>query len=364
VESPEDHLSPWTQGARPGASHRPGPLASPPEVLLIGYSADRDLAAVSDMFFATGIPSLLWLYDANAEDLTVDARPGAFRLQHGEAVLSSEDFARARIVVHRIGLGHWRRPVAAPTADGPERDFTEREWASLLHGLFLDAEQRYPHLIWLNPPAVSAVTSEKYHLLASADLDGLTVPDLRVSNEGELPPSASGQYVCKAVGEDESIDDSTTYCTAVLDAQTLEELPFRTNCPSLIQERVLADHELRAYYLLGETRAVRIHTTRRDYADLRLVPRNEWSVQVTGIAPELHDAVRRYCERRHLNYCCFDFLRTVDGRDLLIDVTPSGTWSHLESPDELVLTRWYVETLARLVGERRHSPELTYTSAH
>jgi hypothetical protein len=87
-------------------------------------------------------------------------------------------------------------------------------------------------------------------------------------------------------------------------------------------------------------------------------------VQVTGIAPELHDAVRRYCERRHLNYCCFDFLRTVDGRDLLIDVTPSGTWSHLESPDELVLTRWYVETLARLVGERRHSPELTYTSAH
>ncbi len=308
------------------------------------------------MLESAGICSLLYLFDARAEDLAVEARPGFFRLQHGGQSLSSEDFAKARVVIHRTGLGNWSRPVVAASSSGSERGFTEREWASLLHGLFLEAEHRHQHLTWINPPSVSAVTSEKYHLLASAELDGLTVPELRISTDGLLPSSSTGQFVAKAVSEDESIDDATTYCTAVLDEQTLDELPFRTNCPSLIQERIRAECELRLYYLLGEMLAVRIETTQRDYADLRLVPRSQWTVHIATIPRQLTDAIRRYCERRHLSYCVFDFLRTADGRDLLIDVTPSGTWSHLESADEPTITRWYVDTLARIVFPQRAVP--------
>ncbi len=364
--SAEGRIGPGVVRARAGGSRRAGPLASSeqppstrpeaPEVVLIGYTADRDLVAVSEMLESAGIWSLLYLFDARAEDLSVEAKPGFFRLQHGGWSLSSEDFARAHVVVHRTGLGHWSRPVAAASSSGSARDFTEREWTSLLHSLFLEAEHRHQHLTWINPPSVSAVTSEKYHLLASAELDGLTVPELRISTEGLLPPSASGQFVAKAVSEDESIDDATTYCTAVLDEQTLGELPFRTNCPSLIQERVRAECEMRLYYLLGEMLAVRIETAQPDYADLRLVPRSQWTVQIATIPRQLAEAVRRYCGRRHLSYCVFDFLRTADGRDLLIDVTPSGTWSHLESPAEPTITRWYVETLARLVLQQQVVP--------
>jgi hypothetical protein len=314
---------------------------------------------VSAALQAAGIGSLLWLYDAGVEDLTIDARPGAFRIEHGDMVLRGEDFAGAQVVVHRTGLGRWRRPVAAANAAGSEREFTEREWASLLHGLFLETEQRHPHLTWLNRPSVGLVSSEKYDLLASADLDGLTVPDLRVSTEGHLPRSASGQYVCKAIGEDEHINDATTYCTSVLDAAVLHELPFRTTCPSLIQERVLADYELRVYHLLGQTLAVRIQTGRRDYADLRLLPRSEWSSEIATVVPALRDAVRSYCRRRQLSYCVFDFLRTADGRDLLIDVTPSGSWSHLESPAGPAISNWYADILARVVREAVPS-ELTH----
>jgi hypothetical protein len=349
-----------TQGARHGAARRPGSLVSQPEVLLIGHSADPDLAAVSATLSAAGIANLLWQYDARADELTADATPGSFRLEHSDAVLTSDDFAGARIVVHRTGLGHWRSPVSAPSAAAAERPFTEREWASLLHGLFLEAERRYPHLTWLNPPSISEVTSGKYALLASADLDGLTVPDLRVSTEGHLPStSASGQYVCKAISEDESVDDTTTYCTSVLDAETLDALPFRTDCPSLIQERVLPRYELRVYYLLGEVLGVRIQAEGRDYADLRLVPPGEWSAEVATISPPMHEALRGYCRRRHLSYCVFDFLRAW-GRDLLIDVTPSGTWSHLESPGDPVITTWYTEILARVIRQAGTS-KLTHT---
>jgi hypothetical protein len=350
-------LSPRSRWARPGSST--SGASSGPRVLLIGYAADTDLSAVSAMLSEAGIDNLLWLYDAHAGELTIDATPGSFRLERGDAVLSSDDFAGARIVVHRTGLGHWHSPVSAPSAAAPERAFTEREWASLLHGLFLEAEQRFPHLTWLNPPSISAVTSGKYALLASADLDGLTVPDLRVSTHGHLPSrSASGQYVCKAISEDESVDDTRTYCTAVLDAETLKALPVRTDCPSLIQERVLPQYELRVYYLLGETLGFRVRAERGDYADLRLVPRAEWTAELATIPPQLHRALRAYCERRHLSYCVFDFLRAA-GRDLLIDVTPSGTWSYLESPGDPVITTWYADILARVVGEA-HPSKLTY----
>jgi hypothetical protein len=328
-------------------------------VLLIGYAADTDLAAVSARLSAAGIANLLWLYDGRADELAVDATPGSFRLERGDAVLTSDDFASARIVVHRTGLGHWHSPVSAPSAAAAERSFTEREWASLLHGLFLEMEQRFTHLTWLNRPSISAVTSGKYALLASADLDGLMVPDLRASTDGHLPArSASGQYVCKAISEDESVDDTRTYCTAVLDADTLEALPSRTDCPSLIQERVLPRYELRVYYLLGETLGVRIRTERQDYADLRLVPRNEWTAEVATISPQMRAALHGYCDRRRLSYCVFDFLR-AGGRDLLIDVTPSGTWSHLDSPGDPVITTWYADILAHAVREGQPS-KLTY----
>ena len=343
-----------TKGARPGESLRPGPLASAPAVLLIGYAADTDLGAVSDALDTVGIPNLLWLYDAHADDLTVDARPGHFRLEHRDSVLTAEHFARARVVVHRTGLGRWRRPVSAPNAAETERDFTEREWASLLQGLFFEAERRYAHLTWLNPPSISALSGAKYDLLASADLDGLDVPDLRVSTEGRLPGSGSGQYVCKAIGEDERIDEASTYCTSVLDLATLNELPYRTTCPSLIQERVLAEYELRVYYLLGETLAIRIRAGAGDHVDIRLLRRSEWSAEVATIAPRLRGTLRAYCRRRRLSYCVFDFLRTADGRDLLIDVTPSGTWSHLESPSDAPVTNWFAGIVAHLVRQAVH----------
>jgi hypothetical protein len=323
-------------------------------VLLITYSGDRDIAGVADMLSAAGVPNLLWFYDARDEDVSVEASPACFRIRNRDRPLAMEDLAGARLVVHRTGLGHWDRPVVATQGSPQERGFAEREWASLFHGLFMEAERLHPHLRWINAPSVSAVASEKYQLLATAHLDGLRVPDYRVSTEGLLPISASGQFVCKAVGEIESIDETSTYCTAVLDAETVAALPFRTDCPSLIQERILAEHELRVYHLLGETLGLRIRADQPDYADLRLIDRDRLSVDEARIAPDLGRAVRRYCRHRRLDYCVFDFLRTRDGRDLLIDVTPGGTWSHFESPVERSVTRWYADTLGRFLARHRH----------
>jgi hypothetical protein len=324
----------------------------PADIALITYSADRDMLAVSSGLSAAGIPNRLWFFDGKDEDMTVEAKAGRFSVRNRGRVLTMEDLCRARVVVHRTGLGHWTRPVTSSSTDHADRAFEEREWASLFHGLLHEVEQRCPDLTWINRPSVSGVASEKYQLLATADLDDLVVPQFCVSTQSSLPHSASGHFVCKALSEDESIDGSTTYCTALLDAETRSAVPFRTDCPSLIQERVLVHHELRVYHLLGETLGMRITADRPDYADIRLVPREGLSVELVDVGPNLQRRVQRYCERRGMAYCVFDFLHTSGDRDLLVDVTPCGTWSHFESSTDRPVTRWYVSTLCRFLGER------------
>jgi hypothetical protein len=319
------------------------------EIVLLSYTNDEDMIALSRTLDRRGISTVLWDFEARDNDLEIDAAPGRFTLRCGERSLSSETLAGARVVIHRPGIGRWRRPVAATQGSRSEREFAEREWSSLLHGLLIEAEHRYQHLTWINRPSISSTASEKYQLLATAELDGLCVPDLRVSTAGLLPASVTDQYVAKAINEDENIDGKRVYCTAPLDREIVSGEDFRTDTPSLIQERVEAQYELRVYSLLGRLLGLRITVENRDSTDIRLVPRESLSIEPIAIEPDLVWAIHRYCRRHQLSYCAFDFLRTEDGRDLLVDVNPCGTWSFYESPAEHFVTRWYAETLSERI---------------
>jgi hypothetical protein len=316
-----------------------------PAVVLVTYSRDQDAVGLSQALSRRGVSHVLWFFDARDEELIVDAVPGRFRLQRGEQVLSTEILANARIIVHRTGVGQWRRPVVATSGSLSERGFSEREWSSLLHGLLVEAEHRYEDVTWINRPSASLLAGEKYQLLATAELDGLRVPDLRVSTEGLLPPSAGGQYICKAINEDENIDEERVYPTTVLDEGIVSGGPFRTDCPSLIQERVRAQCELRVYHLLGQLLCLRILTETSDYADMRLVPRESLSIDRVALPSSLEAGIRHYCRRHRLSYCAFDFLRNAEGHDLLVDVNPSGSWSFYESPSEPLVADWFAGTL-------------------
>jgi hypothetical protein len=317
------------------------------EIVLLGYGSDEDMVGLSGVLSSRGVPTAIWDLEARDDELEVDAAPGRFTLRRGGRSLSSETFAGARIVIHRPGIGRWRRPVAATQGSRTEREFAEREWSSLLHGLLVDAEHRHPHLAWINRPSVSSMASEKYQLLATAELDGLCVPDLRVSTAGLLPDSATDEYVAKAINEDENIDDEHVYCTAPLDKEIVSGGDFRTDTPSLIQERVRAQYELRVYSLLGRVLGLRVAAENRDFPDIRLVPRESLSVEPITIQPDLAKAIDRYCQRHQLAYCAFDFLHAADDRDLLVDVNPSGSWSFYETPGEPIVTEWYAETIGK-----------------
>jgi hypothetical protein len=314
-----------------------------PQIVILTCSDDADMDRVAASLRTHGLRPVRWRFDGRDQDLQVDAAPGSFHLGRAGQSFSSADVAAADVVIHRIGIGQWERPVTASGGSDSERRFAEREWSSLLSSLLIEAEYRYPHLRWANSPSASLRAARKYQLLATADLDDLRIPDTRVSTQNLLPASSSGEYVCKAIDENEDIDRARTLASARLPDEIVEASPFRTDCPSLIQERVPPESELRVYYLFGSALGISIAAD-RGYSDIRLVPRESLAVQPADVPSELAAAVGRFCRRHELNYCAFDFL-SVSGRHTLVDVTPGGTWSYYEMADAPFITDWYTRTL-------------------
>lgn len=312
-------------------------------ILILTYSDDRDMDRVVAVLRSRGVGPARWLFDGRDDELQVEVRPGTFELCRGGHCLSSSDLEASAVVVHRVGNGQWDHPVIATAGSDAERRFAEREWSSLFSSLLLEVETRHQHILWVNRPSASVRASRKYFLLATADLDGLRVPSLCISTENLLPQSSSGAYVSKAIDQNEDVDDVRTFASARLPREIIDASPFRTNCPSLIQERVAPDSELRVYYLLGRVLGIRI-ATRQPYTDIRLVPRESLNVEPVGVPSDLTDAMRRFCARHALSYCVFDFL-VASGDYALVDVTPGGSWSYYETPARPFITEWYAKIL-------------------
>jgi hypothetical protein len=268
----------------------------------------------------------------------------------GDQSLSTDHLGGAFAIIHRVGSGNWDRPVTVTQGSAKERQFAQREWRALFHGLLLDAEHRYPHLLWINRPSSSLLASNKYHLMASAQAFGLEIPATSISNTGRLPSTHTGQYVAKAINEDEEIDHRRTFSTSRVPDNLIAQSPYLTRTPALIQELIEPRDELRVYYLLDEVFAITLSSRMGSYQDIRQVPAGMLSVDRTAVDRGLHQALRAYCHHHALSYCVFDFLTTPTGNHMLIDVTPSGTWSYYEPSSDQFLTHWYVQTLARALS--------------
>jgi hypothetical protein len=321
-----------------------------PEAVVIGHSLDDDIERIESSMREIGIDAKVWFFDSRDHELQVDATTGRFLLCRSGRRLSSDDLRRASVVIHRIGSGHWDLPVTASEGTDGERRFAEREWGTLLASLMLDAEERYPKARWINRPSASLLAGRKHQLLSTADLDGLQVARYRVSTENLLPDSESGEWICKAINEDEGVDDERTFASTRLPDELVSASPFRTACPSLIQERVATDHELRVYYLWGRTLGLRLTAPEQRYVDIRLLPRETIEAVQVEMAEDLAPMLRAYCDRHRLAYCVFDFLVTRDGRRRLVDVTPSGSWSFYEGAGEPFISRWYAGVIGDVLS--------------
>ncbi len=215
--------------------------------------ADADDAGVARL--VAGLERRLdvtwWRFGIPEGSVSVDVDEHGFRLEQPEVRVCSTAIREAGVIVYRRRLMQPRPLVISDLPSPEDRGFSEREWTSVIEGLLL-AEEREGDATWLNSPSATLLTHNKLALLLHAARMGMAVPAFSLSNPVRFPPSSRGELVVKAISSNERIDSTRHFSTALLSREDLRDLPgARLPTPSLLQEYVPADIELRVFYLLG-----------------------------------------------------------------------------------------------------------------
>ncbi len=183
--------------------------------------------------------------------------------------------------------------------------------------------------VWF--PAPYNVSIDKLTALLYAQECGLKVPKSIVSNNkrdiidfiSKCPSSIikpirfSGYYIM----------GNTTYnvYTNSVNMADIESIENEVFFPSLIQEKIDKDFEIRTFYLDGEIYASAIIVNDRNYDDVK---RNFGSEDIKWIPfkfpSEIENKLRRLMEKLSLNTGSIDMIKTLDGEFTFIEVNPVG----------------------------------------
>lgn len=309
--------------------------------------ADADDVGVGRLVstLATRLGVIWWRFGLPESSVSVHLDDRGFRLEQPEVSLCATDFQNARTIVYRRHFLQPRPLVVSelPTLD--DRNFSEREWSSLIAGLLL-SEERRSGATWLNRPSATLVAENKLALLLAAVRAGLPVPAFSVSTPVGFPPTSGDELITKAISADERIDTTRYFTTALLSGEDLRELSdARLPTPSLLQEYVRPTIELRVFYALGKFLALAL-TPSSAHVDIRHAPRSELSPRPYELPAELCEALAGLARAFALGYCTFDFVISSSGSPMLIDITPNGDWDHFESDAVPIVTGFLADTIA------------------
>lgn len=287
-----------------------------------------------------------WKFGEPDVGVSVDVDVDDVWLEQPGAIVTSGDFARARVIIYRRRF-HFPRPLVLSSLSAEaDRSFAEREWSSLIDAILIREEQR-SQAVWLNSPSASLRCNNKLSLMLRAADWGLLMAPFRVSAPVRLPPDAPGGIVTKAISTDERIDASRYLTTALVPPATLEEINgTHLGTPCLLQHRIYPQSELRIFQILGETLAVTLRPS-SDHIDIRYSSPREMAPRLAAVSPELGSALADFVTSQQLRFCAFDVLVTDDNRFFLVDVTPNGSWDYFEDAEAPVIS----EALARAVAK-------------
>ncbi|MDO8571688.1 MAG: grasp-with-spasm system ATP-grasp peptide maturase [bacterium] len=144
-----------------------------------------------------------------------------------------------------------------------------------------------------------------------------------------------------------SKDDSYIGYTSELSPQIIDELPSRF-FPSLFQECLNKDYELRIFYLDGQCYSMAIFSqnddqTRTDFREYNYAKPNRC---VPFLLPqEVSGKIVRLMRELRLETGSIDMVKTTDGRYVFLEVNPNGQFGMVSQPCNYFLERKIAEHL-------------------
>jgi len=197
-----------------------------------------------------------------------------------------------------------------------------------------------PNVKWVNHPLSISAASYKPEQLARAARFGLSVPETLITTEAglarEFCEGLGWQVVVKPVGHGEirgasEAKDRVVYTNPLDEAQSalLERVAF---CPTLFQQRIIKDVDVRVT-VVGETCiAVALHSQERPVSeiDCRRDNMSGMRYSLVSMPGEIQRTLVALVRSYELHFAAIDLARDRDGRFWFFELNPAGQWAWLE----------------------------------
>jgi len=206
---------------------------------------------------------------------------------------------------------------------------------------------------WLSHPRKASLN--KLDVLIRAARLGFVTPATLVTGEREELLrfcAAHGTVITKPIGDvDMFVEGERSHFlfTTALDQAAIEALPERF-APSLFQERIDKQYELRIFYLAGACHAMAIfsQSDAQTRTDFRRYNRERPNRTVPyRLSAETTKRIRLLMDDLGLETGSIDLLQARDGREVFLEINPVGQFGMVSKPCNYRLEKQVAEHLLR-----------------
>lgn len=253
-----------------------------------------------------------------------------------------------------VTAGWCRSQPSARVSQSIEPPFARRialqESETTIQDIIFLLSDRY----WINHPQQMRVAYSKLFQLKIAQEVGFRIPRTRVTNSPELfsefYSNISGDKITKMIGLPWRLaEDGYLVFTNVLKPENVQSSELLELCPTLIQEFVEKDIELRVTVVGNDVFAMEIHSKLNSESEIDWRRITVDDLKKIGAAAYFPDSEAQRCiqflSRFGLVYGAFDFILTPKGDLVFLEMNPHGAWGFVEYITGLPISYAIVERL-------------------
>lgn len=300
-------------------------LSTDMDVLIVSTAVDSATDEVVRILSERGVQ----VARLNTEELPFDA---SLTFDFHSELTTALQYQGKRIAAQTIWYRRIRAPQKPESMDSGIYEFCLREnRAALLGGLMTQRAR------WLNHPTAVWEAEFKPFQLRVAQEVGLPIPRTLVSNDPAAIARAHAQFdrtIVKPARSGHFWKGGEEYSvfTSVLTAEHLDALEDAKWTPSIYQELVPKDVDVRVTWVGGRAFAAAIHSQTDPAAEI------DWRKTRNAALPHSRlalpqavlEKLQQLMDRLHLAFGCIDLVRTPGGEYVFLEVNPSGQWLWLD----------------------------------
>lgn len=255
----------------------------------------------------------------------------------------------------KVTAGWCRSQPSAVVADTIEPQFAKRIAFQESETTIQDIISLLADKYWINHPQQMRVAYSKLLQLKIAQELGFRTPITRVTNDPSefesFYKSHPGRKITKMIGLPWRLaEDGYLIFTNVIDEQKSANIDSVDICPTLIQEFVEKDVELRVTIVENVVFAMEIKSQLlpETIVDWRRAPIEEIKKISTAIniPTDLANKCIQLLKKFGLNYGAFDFIVTPQGEVVFLEMNPHGAWGFVEHCTEQPISHTIAKCLA------------------